>query len=752
MPTAGEFYPHDGEDKEQSRVADALNRKFETIIQSAWTGDRPKVRDTLDPGVAGVLRKIALVQDALNAREQVSDADLEEAKAEIICELRDAELYMAAVTLTGKLRLVVRDGAEIVQDVLDEDDIAALQEALPKPSRDVFDAYYPVDGFMLRICQPMIQREVDELYRSGQLVSYQIALGFTIEGDDTKGPLFSMRPDDVELINPKHLVQEGARLFLSEYLPQALEAIDQLIPDDCGDDDIIFQGLHELVIEIPNGFCEVHGLSLNDLLSILDTYLSQRASLDKEEPYQITVKGHVMGYDAQMSSTEKLYDTPQDLFVHDLEPGFIPIGFSKTGDRFGVCMEGRVAVPERRGGRTPVFIPIQSILGHASSTRASFIVTDGDVLVEHTDEVHELVASDGKQFDDDDTQEAAEMIREDIEGLEEVFGPLNDLDTTLVESFETRFERLVELEKEMTIVLRSLQKLCQQPLKTDEGLKWAKAAIETDLSVLLTRLDSESCTFAIRGEGLLSSHPLLKHEANKNSIVIEGYDYPKTGNYTSEVIGKFNKYYSVVQLPSEAASSTLVVKLGFDQSENSELTIRSDTGLPMLTLGMGKHAVIDLSRDGLEWEIVELARMRSQQIAVEGLAEVLKDSGGLQHIVFINICEEITQLRSSDFSAPLESGDMLIATAGYLKKHPELLSRAAEYIKDIFGTSSYIGITGECYTDDYECLSQGISGTLIDVVDHFRWKKDPEIYLVLEARNDGAIYYVPLSAAQAIEM
>lgn len=328
------------------------NDAFDALIKATWEQE-PSMRELLDAGVRRLLDDAKSLEDSLNGALAVSENAIQEALLHLNGDWDMLGFGDDALKVTGKLRPTEH---AIENDIEELDDEAAFV-GLGERANDLLGSYCQATHF--RVIMRGFDVETIPLGKHGS--SYRVVMQLSLDEDyNDEEVWFTAYPDDIEYIEAYQPTREGAEEFVKSNFPELYTAV-QALPDNCQDPELIRQALDDFVVSIDLSRADT-AMGEDEVLDLIETFITDRLSFDNAS-YEASVDGLIYGRRMNFDKVPKQYKgTLRQLLIGNVRLFQVP--GTVEGEKlitYRPALETWYLVPEAQGGRTPIFIPIDSL-------------------------------------------------------------------------------------------------------------------------------------------------------------------------------------------------------------------------------------------------------------------------------------------------------------------------------------------------------------------------------------------------------
>lgn len=661
--------------------------RFDDIMRQSFA-EEPTLRDRIDGGIKRLLSEAAQLEDALNREGEVPPARVQEVLAELN-QSWDA-LWSGGVScqITGKLRPSEHADDEGVEQLVGEAPFLGLSGR----DEDLRGSYYAAHGFY----GIPFGFEVETSSLGEHDVSYRVLLQFGLDEDENDQLIwFTMYPDELEYIEPMQPSPEGAEAFIGEHFPALLEQIRQL-PDSCGNDEQIHQALTNFTVTIDFDGVD-SDMGSEEMLDVIGQVISDRLGIDSCA-YTLTVAGTIYGRDMSYRPVPKEYEgvLAQSLIGG---VGLWPVdGASVSGGpvTYRPYLESWYLVPERGGGRTPIDIPVDSLVSMRGERPLEGLYPFGhDIFLVPTEE------SDGNfMVERMSMPPAHDSVRMPQTDGGEASDGLGEME------YEDGMALFLEELRAMTYQLRERY---FSGVYASETLA-SKAADEVDATLMAfverwSERPEAAEIFKISGPGLIYNRAelaaKLDTESKRYDITIDGIStsYDDMLAMRQGVLSGHKVSYGEVE---DGEGYGVYGALSFMETMGSPRGTIADERFGMVTLGFdtNKFCLVDLSKD-VEFELVALNYLR-QRKEVSKLAATIPGEVGDKVRSHLATLVDAMEHEDAHGLKDYEDIEGLHELAATVRQHDIIADTVAQSIEMALGTGRIIWVMGAAYDQNGE--------------------------------------------------
>ena len=326
---------------------------FNAIIKNAWeTG--PSLRETIDPGTLRLLNDAKNAETALNSDlDDPSEDAIQDTLISLNSDWESLGLNGAPIKVTGRLRPTAYALEEDVVDHAREGALPGISELKDDTMGEYFDGANfeaTIDGFDV---EKVPMGEHGSIYRLVML--YRLS----DEYDDNQ-IWFTSYPDDVEYIEPHEPTREGVDEYVRANLSEIFTQI-QTLPDNCRNPEAVRRALDDFCVTID--FSKLDGM-----IDLVETCITDHIAFDNAT-YDANVQGTIYGRTMKYEQVPKEYKgTLRELLISNVRLAATPESDDgQSSISYRPVLETWYLVPESQGGRTPIYIPLDSLTGLTSN-------------------------------------------------------------------------------------------------------------------------------------------------------------------------------------------------------------------------------------------------------------------------------------------------------------------------------------------------------------------------------------------------
>lgn len=332
---------------------------FNAIIKNAWeTG--PSLRETIDPGILRLLNDAKNAETALNSDlDDPSEDAIQDTLISLNSDWESLGLNGAPIKVTGRLRPTAYALEEDVVDHAREGALPGISELKDDTTGEYFDGANfeaTIDGFDV---EKVPMGEHGSIYRLVML--YRLS----DEYDDNQ-IWFTSYPDDVEYIEPHEPTREGVDEYVRANLSEIFTQI-QTLPDNCRNPEAVRRALDDFCVTID--FSKLDGMIEKDkVIDLVETCITDHIAFDNAT-YDANVQGTIYGRTMKYEQVPKEYKgTLRELLISNVRLAATPESDDgQSSISYRPVLETWYLVPESQGGRTPIYIPLDSLTGLTSN-------------------------------------------------------------------------------------------------------------------------------------------------------------------------------------------------------------------------------------------------------------------------------------------------------------------------------------------------------------------------------------------------
>lgn len=332
---------------------------FNAIIKNAWeTG--PSLRETIDPGILRLLNDAKNAETALNSDlDDPSEDAIQDTLISLNSDWESLGLNGAPIKVTGRLRPTAYALEEDVVDHAREGALPGISELKDDTMGEYFDGANfeaTIDGFDV---EKVPMGEHGSIYRLVML--YRLS----DEYDDNQ-IWFTSYPDDVEYIEPHEPTREGVDEYVRANLSEIFAQI-QTLPDNCRNPEAVRRALDDFCVTID--FSKLDGMIEKDkVIDLVETCITDHIAFDNAT-YDANIQGTIYGRTMKYEQVPKEYKgTLRELLISNVRLTATPESDDgQSSISYRPVLETWYLVPESQGGRTPIYIPLDSLTGLTSN-------------------------------------------------------------------------------------------------------------------------------------------------------------------------------------------------------------------------------------------------------------------------------------------------------------------------------------------------------------------------------------------------
>ena len=725
---------------------------FDALIKNTWETE-PSLRETIDPGILRLMRDAKSAEDALNFATDPSENTIQEVLLNLNGDWDMLGFRDEAIKVTGRLRPTEY---ALEEDVVDN----AYEGAFPgigEHKEDLLGEYFDATGF-----RAIVKGFDVERVPMGEHASmYRVVMQYGLDEDYEDGQVwFTSHPDDIEYMEPYQPSREGAEEFVRTNFPEVFAAV-QALPDDCRDPELIRQVLDDFSVTFDVSKADTT-MGDDEVLDLVETYITDRLAFDNAT-YDAGVLGIIYGRTMRYAKVPKEYDgTLRELLISNVR--LFPTPDTAEGQTlitYRPTLETWYLVPEAQGGRTPIYIPIDSLTRlTANRPETSAYPFDEDTIiqpneqfdsnfgvrpleqrlgeavidaasmtsVEHADEASDR---DGEQDIPEDEKERQRQFLAELHGLHEIVRQYASSDAehpypskaAIAEDFEMINDRIETFFQRWQTDMNPVIEVIGQALRVPEA-------------TLSRVIDQESQTLDIQVRGFGVASPDVFSSAKG---ILAGADV-QTGSYGEDDAQHVIRAYLEF------------IDLGHG---NNTFTISDpDIGVPMVTINAARRFLVDLGLPaGYSLPSLDYDARRSETLARTAKLDITQSSRQMlqKNLEYLaGAIDSESQTEMTEFDGVEGLRDIALA----FHDNPHAMDVAADALEAILGTGRTLRIAGPFIDESAEhVLGQQILASLDGVVTEHPFLKTNEIAFVMRVstpeRSDVvARYVVPLSTLE----
>ncbi len=725
---------------------------FDALIKNTWETE-PSLRDTIDPGILRLIHDAKSAEDALNFATNPSEDTIQEVLLNLNGDWDMLGFRDEAIKVTGRLRPTEYALDENVVDDAHEGAFPGIGER----KEDLLGEYFDAAGFRAIVKGFDVERVPMGEYGS----MYRVVMQYGLDEDYEDGQVwFTSRPDDIEYMEPHQPSREGAEEFVRANFPEVFAAV-QALPDGCRDPELIRQLLDDFSVTFDVSKADTT-MGDDEVLDLIETYITDRLAFDNAT-YDAVVRGVIYGRTMTYAKVPKEYDgTLRELLISNVR--LFPTPDTAEGQTlitYRPTLETWYLVPEAQGGRTPIYIPIDSLTRlTANRPETSAYPFDEDTIiqpneqfdsnfgvrpleqrlgeavidaasmtsVEHADEASDR---DGEQDIPEDEKERQRQFLAELHGLHEIVRQYASSEA------ERPYPSKAAIADDYEMINYRISAFFQR-WQTDMNpvIEVIGPALRIPEATFSRVIDQESQTLDIQVKGFGVSSPDVFSSAK--GILAEA-------NVQTRSYGEDDEQH-VIRAYLE------FIDLGHG---NNTITITDpDTNASMVTINAARRFVVDLGLPaGYSLPSLDYDARRSEALARTAKLDIAQSSRqmlqkNLEYLAGAIDSEPQTEMTEFDGVEGLR--DIALA----FHDNPSAMDVAADALEAILGAGRTLRIAGPFIDDSAKhILGQEILATLDGVVTEHPFLKTSEIALVMRVptpeRNDVvARYVVPLSTLE----
>ena len=332
---------------------------FNEIIKNAWeTG--PSLRETIDPGILRLLNDAKNAETALNSDlDDPSEDAIQDTLINLNSDWESLGLNGAPIKVTGRLRPTAYALEEDVVDHAREGALPGISELKDDTMGEYFDGANfeaTIDGF-----------DVEKVPMGEHGSIYRVVMLYRLSDEyDDNQIWFTSYPDDVEYIEPHEPTREGVDEYVRANLSEIFAQI-QTLPDNCRNPEAVRRALDDFCVTID--FSKLDGMIEKDkVIDLVETCITDHIAFDNAT-YDANIQGTIYGRTMKYEQVPKEYKgTLRELLISNVRLAATPESdYGQSSISYRPVLETWYLVPESQGGRTPIYIPLDSLTGLTSN-------------------------------------------------------------------------------------------------------------------------------------------------------------------------------------------------------------------------------------------------------------------------------------------------------------------------------------------------------------------------------------------------
>lgn len=725
---------------------------FDALIKNTWETE-PSLRDTIDPGILRLMHDAKSAEDALNFATDPSEDTIQEVLLNLNGDWDMLGFRDEAIKVTGRLRPT--------EYALDEDVVDnAYEGAFPgigEHKEDLLGEYFDAAGFRAIVKGFDVERV--PMGEHGSM--YRVVMQYGLDEDYEDGQVwFTSRPDDIEYMEPYQPSREGAEEFVRTNFPEVFTAV-QALPDDCRDPELIRQVLDDFSVTFDVSKADTT-MGDDEVLDLIETYLTDRLAFDNAT-YDAGVRGVIYGRTMTYAKVPKEYDgTLRELLISNVR--LFPTPDTEEGQAlvtYRPALETWYLVPEAQGGRTPVYIPIDSLTRLTTNRpetsaypfdedtiiqpneqfdrnfgvrpleqRVGAVILDAASVtdIEQEDESND---ADGEQDIPEDEKERQRQFLTELQGLHEIVRQYASSDAehpypskaAIAEDFEMINDRIATFFQRWQADMNPVIEVIGPALRIPEA-------------TLSRVIDQESQTLDIQVRGFGVASPDVFSSAKG---ILAGADVQTVSYGEDDAQHVIRAYLEFIDLGHG----------------NNTITISDpDIGVPMVTINAARRFLVDLGLPaGYSLPRLDYDARRSETLARTAKLDITQSSRQMlqKNLEYLaGAIDSESQTEMTEFDGVEGLRDIALA----FHDNPHAMDVAADALEAILGTGRTLRIAGPFIDESAEhVLGRQILASLDGVVTEHPFLKTNEIAFVVRVstpeRSDVvARYVVPLSTLE----
>lgn len=742
-----EPYPTSGDDDDV----------FAALIKGNWEKE-PSLREKIDPGILRLLNDAKSAEDALNYAKDPSEETIQEVILNLNGDWDMLGFRDDPIKITGRLRPTENALEEDVVDNAAEDAFPGLGEY----KEDLLGEYFEAAGF-----RTIVKGfDVEKVPMGDHGFIYRVVMELSLDEDYNEEQVwFTAYPDDIEYMDAYQPTREGAEEFVRVNFPDVYEAV-QALPDDCRDPELIREVLDDFSLTFDLSQADT-AMGQDEVLDLIETYITDRLAFDNAT-YDADIRGTIYGQTMTHSRVPKEYTgTLRELLISNLR--LAPTPDTEEGQQmvtYRPVLEAWYLVPEAQGGRTPVYIPIDSLTKLvANRPDAKDYPFDEDTYLVQNEqfdggfEVQPLTSSVGQaalslaEHDShaESTQEESEEIAEngydvsEKERKRQFLTELHGLHAIISQYASSNAEHVypsrAALEPDYDMVndrVEAFFKRWQQEM--NPVIEVSGEAVRLPTAKMSRTVNHEDGTFDLRVEGL-GVHPESMFNTARG-ILVEAHVQAGSAEIDGETVHLMRAYLEFVDI----------------SGKDHNITINDPViGVPMLSVGTTRRFFVDLGLPG-GYALPELEYDERRSAALERV-EKLEINGHVRSILQRNLETLATAIDNESATGleEYESVEGLRDLALSATDNQHVMNVTADALEAVLGTGRTLQVIGPYIDDAGDIVTeQGLIAKLDGVITQHPNLKTNEISFVMlvpayEPGERDQRFVVPLSTLEELE-
>lgn len=640
--------------------------------------------------------------------------------------------------ITAKLRPTPH---ALEEDIVDNASDGAFP-GIGSHKTDLIGEYFDTAGF-----QVVVKGfDVEKVPMGDYGVVYRVVMEFALDEDRSDEQVwFVAYPDDIEYLDAYAPTAEGAEAFVKTNFPDVYEAI-QTLPDNERDPNIIREALDNFSVTFDLSKADT-AMGQDEVLDTVETYITNRIAFD-DATYNAVIDGLIYGRNFTHDKVPADYSgTLREILIESVR--LAPTPDTKEGQAivtYRPSLETWYLVPEAQGGRTPIYIPIDSLKGLvANRPDESDYPFNVDTYInnssnpEHNFSTVPLATSMGTAAIELAMQSAEnksnhhELLRLYLEALRALHRELGHYLTDGELNIYTSLQ-------EAQTALRNAQPVIGRFIESLEQID-VKPVVEVTGEALIVSPVVSEC-----GENEEAGY--VEITLRKLSAELGDVATSRKG-IVVEIVPQ------IVPIDDEADDNyrvKILLKMIDMSTEDPSYVLRDRTfELPLLISDFTRYAYVDLSNEAF-YSIPEIEHAEQREAAMKQL-DALEMTATTRSTV-ISAMQQLTDALGNVTSEMQEydSVDTLRDVALLVTDNENVIDASCDAIESILGIGRQLILSGSHY-EDGELKSEGIISAYLDgVVAKHPYLKTSELALILSSIDDDSHkYVVPLSTLEGLQ-
>ena len=728
---------------------------FNAIIKNAWeTG--PSLRETIDPGILRLLNDAKNAETALNSdMDDPSEDAIQDTLINLNGDWESLGLNGAPIKVTGRLRPTAYALEEDVVDHAREGALPGIGELKDDTMGEYFDGASfeaTIDGFDV---EKVPMGEHGSIYRLVML--YRLS----DEYDDNQ-IWFTSYPDDVEYIEPHEPTREGVDEYVRANLSEIFAQI-QTLPDNCRNPEAVRRALDDFCVTID--FSKLDGMIEKDkVIDLVETCITDHIAFDNAT-YDANVQGTIYGRTMKYEQVPKEYKgTLRELLISNVRLAATPESDDgQSSISYRPVLETWYLVPESQGGRTPIYIPLDSLTGLTSNRPEA-----GDYPFSE-----DTIIQPNEQFDEN--FEAKPLAGQGLGAA--VLDALSRLESATedgkpdVSNEKALPESEIERQRLFLKELRSFHESIGEIVSSNHERSYpTRAAAEADYAVVNKQISEfferwnakVNPVIEVAGEGLrLSGSTItqaIDHENETLDTRVEGFDIlaPDSLNSAKGILSE--AYVQVGSCEVDGATYNVIrAYLEFVDVEHdgrTRVVNDPDVGVPIISVDTSRRFFVDLGLSvGYSIPSIEYDDRRNEALANVARLDIEQSLRVMLRKNLLHLAHAIDNGSDTDLTEYGRVGE-LSDIGRKLQKNEQAMTTVADTLEAILHRGRPLQVIGPYIDETGDQISdQGLFAILDGVITEHPFMDEKQIAFVMliPAQEPGEVdsrYVVPLSTLE----